>query len=121
MSIRNTHVILSKNIKLDKEYKNVLDIGAEKMLALMRTQNHIVYETSDCSIIRNRETTIQISAKFGDCLNANYLAFQNPDYSNKWFFGFITNVKYISENATELEYKLDSFTTFFEDLNIKAC
>ena len=39
------------------------------------------------------KNTVDIEVAYGTALTANYIAFQNPDYSNKWFFAFIDDVE----------------------------
>ena len=55
------------------------------------------------------------------CLQANYIAFQNPNYSNKWFFAFITDVIYRGDKNTEIRFKVDSWSTWFGKLTTKPC
>ena len=54
-------------------------------------------------------------------MKSNYIAFQNPDYSNKWFFAFIDEVIYKGERNTEITYKIDSWSTWFNYWQKQAC
>ena len=87
----NSKIILVKNIHLDRQYTNVLDYTEAQMLELC-TQNMIA-QANDYSFIRTSRT-IMTNFKYSDALKANYIAFQNPDYSNKWFFAWIDDVIY---------------------------
>lgn len=111
-------IILSKNIKLDKSYNNVLDYTTEQMLTMCR--ENIVTSAENYSFIRH-QNTIHTNFIYNECLQANYIAFQNPDYSNKWFFAFIDDVVYVSDKNTELHYTLDVWSTFFEDWQVNKC
>lgn len=49
------------------------------------------------------------------------MAFQNPDYDNKWFFCFIDKVLFKSKNCQEIIYTIDIWSTWFKKLTIKPC
>lgn len=114
----NSTVILSKNIKMDREYVNVLSYSESEMVTLCR-QNK-VKEASNFSFIRANKS-IQVPFSYGECLQANYIAFQNPDYSNKWFFAWIDEVIYKGDLNTEIKYTIDSWSTWFDKWTKKPC
>lgn len=114
----NSKIILAKNIKIDKQYKNVLSYSENEMVNLCR--KNAVVSSEDYSFIK---TTGQIITNFTyeQCLKSNYIAFQNPNYSNKWFFAWIDDVVYRGENNTEILYTIDAFSTFYDKWNKKSC
>lgn len=114
----NGKIILAKNIKIDKQYKNVLSYSENEMVNLC-IKNAVV-SSEDYSFIK---TTGQIITNFTyeQCLKSNYIAFQNPSYSNKWFFAWIDDVVYRGENNTEILYTIDAFSTFYDKWNKKSC
>lgn len=111
-------IILCRDIKMDREYNNVIDYNESDMVALCQA-NKIV-DKLGYSYIRH-QNVIQTDFTISQCLQANYIAFQNPDYSNKWFFAFIDDVKYIGDKNTEITYTIDSWSTFFKDITLKTC
>lgn len=111
-------IILCKDIKMDREYNNVIDYTEEQMVQLCQANK--IAENMGYSYIRH-QNTIQTNFSINQCLKANYIAFQNPDYSNKWFFAFIDDVKFIGENNTEIIYTIDAWSTFFKSLTLKQC
>lgn len=119
MSLRNSKLILAKNIKLNKNYTEVLSYSESEMLTLLR--NNLVNETSEYSFIRPNENTIKAEIPLLVCMRSNYIAFQNPDLSNKWYFAFVDEINYISDSTTEIKYTIDYFSTWFEYWNPKAC
>lgn len=117
---RTGKVILAKNIKLDREHNFITDYTTTQMLTALRSQAHLVSEQTDLSFIREtREMDIKLP--YGTVLQANYLAFQNPDYSNKWFFAFIDNVEFASPNTTRITFSIDELATWFDDWTPKSC
>lgn len=119
MSNRNSKLILAKGIKLNKNYTEVLSYKESEMLSLLR--NNLVNETSDYSIIRTNENTINVGLSLSTCMQSNYIAFQNPSLSNKWYFAFVDEVNYISDSTTEIKYTIDYFSTWFDYWNPKQC
>ena len=117
---RTSKVILAKNIKLDREHNFITDYTTTQMLTALRSQAHLVSEQSDLSFVREtREMDIKLP--YGTVIQANYLAFQNPDYSNKWFFAFIDNVEFSSPNTTKITFSIDELATWFDDWTAKSC
>ena len=88
---KNSNIVLSKNILIDKDGKNRLSYGNGAMLQLMRSQAHLVAQAANYSFINSNymENKILVNFTYEQCLTSNYIAFQNPRYSSKWFFAFI--------------------------------
>lgn len=49
--------------------------------------------------------------------NCNYLMYQNPAYSNKWFYCFIEKMNYVDDGRTDVEFKVDPIQTFMFDFD----
>lgn len=112
--MRTSTIILSKNIRIDKDYINVLSYNVEQMLNLLKSSNNLVKMISNCSFLRDRNYfTIEID--YNSALKVNYLAFTNPDYSNKWFFAFVDKIEYVNNKAVNIYYTIDHWTTWFDD------
>lgn len=119
MALRTGKVILAKGIKLEKTYKDILDYTESQMVTLL--QSKAVGTFNNCSFIRQGENAILVEIPYGDALKANYLGLQNPDYSNKWFFGFIDSVEYVSEKTTRINYTIDELSTWFDYWTPRKC
>lgn len=120
MGLQNSQLILAKNIKMDKNYKNVLNYTTNEMLELLQSENHFVFTANDYSFIRS-QNSIFVQIPYTICLQSNYIAFQNKDYSNKWFFAWIDDVIYSTDGSTEIKFTIDAWTTWWEDWNVKTC
>lgn len=120
MSTLTGKIRICKNINVDKNYVNVLNYSENEMINLCESQEHLVASANDYSFIRNRGT-ISTAFKYDDVLKSNYIAFQNKDYSNKWFFAWIDEVNFIGENNTEIKYTVDAWSTWYSYWNPKAC
>lgn len=83
----------------------------------MSDENHLVASDNYYSFIRTETGLIQTHFDYNQILNSNYIAFQNYDYSNKWFFAFIDEVIFKGPANTEIRFTIDPFSTFNKDLN----
>ena len=71
-------------------------------------------------------TPINISLPFNAAYKYNYLRVSNPlqpisGDTPKSFYYFITNIRYIAPNTTELMLQLDVWQTFFNDVEFGRC
>ncbi len=114
----NSQIILVKNIGMDKNYTNVLNYTESQMLALCRA--NAVASADNYSFLRPTGT-IFAGFTYAQCLQANYIAFQNPDYSNKWFFAFIDDIIYKSDKNVEIKFTIDAWSTWFDKWTRKKC
>ena len=110
MAFRTGKVIIAKNIKLDKEYKDILTYSESQMLALVQTNQ--VASTTNCSFLDVNKNVIDTNFSYANALKCNYMAMENPTYSNKWFFAFIDKVQYINNNTTRIYYTIDVWSTW---------
>lgn len=53
---------------------------------------------------------------FEDILTYNYLMYKNTHYENKWFYAYITNVRYINDATCEISFETDYFQTWQFDI-----
>lgn len=116
----NSKLILAKNIRMDRSYTNVLSYSEQEMISLLTSNSHLVATADDYSFIR-QNGTIMCGFTYSQCLQANYIAFQNPDYSNKWFFAWIDDVIYKGDRNTEIKFSVDAWATWFSNWTSKAC
>lgn len=118
MAERTSKAILAKGIRLDRNYKNILDYSESSMLSLVQSKS--VASNLNCSFLRD-EGVLQLDIPYGTALTADYMAFQNPAYSNKWFFAFIDKVEYYGEKNTRIYYTIDVCSTWFDYWTPQKC
>lgn len=68
---------------------------------------------------QRRNSVIYFPAHIDDLLNYNYCMYQNTNYSDKWFYAFITDMKYVNDYNTEISIVTDVFQTWQFDLDFK--
>lgn len=116
---RESKIILCKGIKLDKDYNNTLNYNESQLLNLCNT--HKIAEYNDVSFVKGSNNTLFLEVSYNTAIYANYIAFQNPRYSNKWFFAFVDSVEYLSDSAVNIKYTLDVWSTWWSNWTAKEC
>lgn len=49
----------------------------------------------------------------------NYMMFRNTAFGNKWFYAFVTQVEYINDMTTQIEFTIDPIQTYWFDIELK--
>lgn len=62
--------------------------------------------------------TIKVMLPFGQVNTCDYLYFVNPSYENKYYYCFITDIRYVNDATTEIEYVEDIFMTWCNDMQL---
>ena len=113
----------STNLKL---LKNPNNLSSQNQLTFSNTTAQYNYfnsltklEVEDFTYQR-KDYVIRYKACIDDILDYNYVMYQNEAYSNKWFYAYIENMRWINDNLTEITIKTDVFQTFQFDLTYKA-
>lgn len=65
--------------------------------------------------------TIRVDCAADDLFDCNYLMFQNANFSNKWFYAFITKIEWLNVNACTITYELDVLQTWLFDMDLPKC
>ena len=119
---KESKIILCKNIKMDRENLNVLSYTESQMLTLVNSTGIKVIEKNNYSFIgKSDRATISVDVPYSTCLGCNYMAFQNYNYNNKWYFAFIDRVEYVNDLTTRIYYTVDIFSTWLDYWSNKAC
>ena len=77
------------------------------------------YLDVDASYYQRKDRSIYYPDIFDNLVEYNYCMYQNNNYSNKWYYAFITDMEYISDHCTRIEIETDVFQTWQHELNYK--
>lgn len=110
----NTNITLLK-VPLELSNKNQLTFANKQ--SQYNYFNSLEKLTEDNCTYQRKDNVIRFPAKFDDIINFNYVMYQNESYSDKWFYAFITNKRYVNNNVTEISIATDVFQTWQFDLN----
>ena len=79
--------------QLENDYKNQLTFtNKEKQQEYF--QSKVTNSFSNYTYIR-KDGTIKIEAPIDTIINCNYLFYKNNDFSDKYYYCFITNIEYL--------------------------
>ena len=80
-------------------------------------------EYDNCSYQRKegviRFETNPSTLTYEDLLQYNYCMYQNTSYNDKWFYAFITDIKYINDGMSEIKIETDVIETWKFDILYK--
>jgi hypothetical protein len=114
----NTEVRLLSNVPLTNDYQHQMSfdsVADQSTFFLGKTS----YTSTECTY--QRDTQAIRYPKGRDSLYAcNYVMYRNTDFSNRWFYGFITKLEYVNPNTTHVYFELDVFQTWQFDFWFKS-
>lgn len=58
---------------------------------------------------------------YDELIRYNYCMYRNESYTNKTFFAYIKNMRYVNDGMTEIEIETDVFQTWQFDIKYKKC
>lgn len=70
---------------------------------------------------QRKDSTIRFPGHIDSIMEYTYCMYKNDNYSNKWFYAFITKMEYINDNMTLITIKTDTYQTWAFDLAWKQC
>lgn len=107
------------NTELENNYENQLTFS--NLNAQTNYFNNLQKLTlTDYTYIR-KDREIVIGKNIDEIINYNYLFYINSGFTNKRYYCFITDMRYISENSTAITIETDVFQTFMFDITYNDC
>lgn len=114
----NTKVYLLQ-VPIELDNKNQLDFdNATEQYNYFISQKVKDFNYTDGSYVR-KDNVLYVPFHIDKLWAVNYLMYQNTDFTNKWFYCFITNKEYISDECTKCTITTDVFQTWQFDYKIK--
>lgn len=68
---------------------------------------------------QRKDGVIRFGALIDDILEYNYVMYRNTAYSDKWFYAYIVDMQYSSDQVTNISIKTDVWQTWQFDLTYK--
>lgn len=102
------------HIPLEMDMKNQLTFNNKEEQAKYFA-SHEVARYEKVNYIR-KNSIIRLNKNVDDCYNFNYVMYRNTDYTNKWFYAFVTNVEFITRGNTAVQIATDPWQTWQFDV-----
>lgn len=115
----NSMVRLLTNVPLDNTYAHTIYFAnktAQQSYFESKTKAGCILGQQ--SYQRYTKGVIRLQKLADDIFDCNYMMFKNTAYGNRWFYAFINNVEYISNNVCEISYEIDVIQTWFFDVTL---
>lgn len=115
----STIVRLLQNVDISSDYNNTFSFTS-----LVEQSNFFIGKTKHTLTnftYQRKEKTLKVQLNIETLYNVSYLMFQNSNFGSKWFYAFITDMKYVNDEVTEITFEIDVMQTWYFDLDIKNC
>lgn len=118
--VPNSDIRLLSDVPIDKSYRHTLwfDTPANQEAYFIGKSKRYFPK---CTYTRATPGYIKVQASADDVRDCNYMMYRNTAYSNKWFYAFIINVVYISNNVCGIVFVIDQLQTWFFDMHLSEC
>lgn len=68
---------------------------------------------------QRKDSIIRYPAHIDSIIEYNYCMYQNENYGDKYFYAFITDMRYVNDGLTEISIQTDVFQTWQFDITFK--
>lgn len=112
------------SVPFEIDYNHVIDFRASAGSGHPAAQTNYFLslpslQVYDFMYIR-QNTSIKVPFPKDQVMYYNYCMYKNNQFSDKWFYAFITDVQYINPNTSEVFLSTDVFQTYYFDLSFKT-
>lgn len=116
----NTELYILANVPLSIKNAHSIDFQTkEDQEAYFMSKTKYMF--SDATYQREKVGFVRVERNAEDLYDCNYMMFRNTSFGTKWFYAFIINCTYISNNVTMVSYAIDELQTWLLDYTYKPC
>ena len=106
------------NVPMENDYKNTLYFP-NKSEQEAYFQSRILKSFTDFSYQR-KDSIIRVPAHIEAIRNVNYVMYLNTQYTSKWMYAFVTDMKYVNDERTDVYIETDCIQTYLFNYNVRA-
>lgn len=116
----NTTILLLKGVGIDSSYQHTIYFGSVNQQTdyFKSKRKHTLTANTYQRPFKN---VCRVALLSDECVDCNYMMFQNDSFGDKWFYAFIEKVEYINNNACEIYYQIDVMQTWMFDYTLREC
>lgn len=119
MAITPNTVVHFLNVPLENNYKNQIDFTDRATQTAYMISKKIDGLTFENLTYQRKDNVIRVPKHIDELWQANYVMYQNSDYTNRWFYAFITKMEYINDGRTDVYIETDVWQTWFDKVTLK--
>lgn len=116
----DTTISLLKNVPLNNTYKDTVLFSSESEQA-STFSNYVSRYWSDGTYVDYTKGYADVPVSAGEIYDCNYIRFKSKPLSQKWFYGFITEIEYVSPEASRVHFEIDVMQTWMFDFKLRPC
>lgn len=117
----NSTIILYSGMPLDESYSDTLYFDSLSAQTSFFQSNYVKHRLTQNTYQRVNSGVFEANLLADLCYDCNYMAFQNTNFGNKWFYAFITSVEYVNNGNARINYVIDVLQTYFFDAELEYC
>lgn len=115
----NSTILICHGVPLSPDYIHTVDFeNSTLQSAYFLTKAKFKLEKYSYQRKNGVLTVALTTEQLYDC---NYIAYKNNSFENKWFYGFITNIEYVSNDVTNIYFSEDVLQTWMFDYTLNPC
>lgn len=115
---------LCKGVGVDPSYTNTVyfssDTARYNYFNSKAVQTHTAQSYANIS-----DGVLRIGTKYELIYDCDYIMFQNTSFGNKWFYGFITDIKRLNGGSVtgrcDVHFEIDCIQTYFKSSDLEQC
>ena len=122
----DTEIILCRGIRWGNSYEHVRLFNNESELldhvkSKCPTLGSAPYNIKQNTPISGGSMKVRIPAMESKLMDLNYLAFNNKGFIDRWFYAFITDINWLSDNSCIISFELDVFQNCAYRASYNSC
>ena len=119
--LSGTSVRLLAEVPFSNDYKNTRWFDTKSQQTNYFFAKPIVHSMNQANFqrIEGQGSHVSVNKNIDQLWGTNYIMFQNADYNNKWFYGFVTHLEYRNRSMTNVHFQIDVFQTWCFEMNFK--
>jgi hypothetical protein len=117
MAFTPNSVVYLLDTPLDNTYKNQLYFSS--LSAQQGYFKSVIKHSFNDVTYQRKDNSMRVRKHIDDLWNCNYVMYQNANFSNKWFYAFITKMEYVNENTSEIFIETDVYQTWLFNCTLK--
>lgn len=119
--LSGTDVRIVSNVPFSNDYKNTRWFDSkESQYSFFNSKPRVhVMNQANFKAIGDGRPHISVNQRIDNLYNASYLFFRNTQYSDKWFYCFVTELEYVNVGTTNVYFEIDVIQTWMFDFHIQ--
>lgn len=112
----NSDIFLIK-VPLEIDYKNQLTFNTkEEQFSYFSSLPHLLLTNAT---YQRKDNIIRFPELIDNIIEYNYVMYRNTNYTGKWFYAFITHMRYVNDALTEISITTDVWQTWQFEIHYK--